>query len=162
MTSPVRNETSASGSGVAGSNQPVARFGRDSERRNAPPPSGRRASPSPSSPLSTQERHWGACTAHTEISFLLLLFGHINTSNVHVIFFVRRQAMRVRLPPPAPSDATGVRGPDRTSFINAAAVRSSTGFCSFSPAPVGIQAGQAISPSGRRGLGNPPPNPLGG
>lgn len=36
MTSPIRNETSASGSGVAGWNEPVARFGRDSERRNAP------------------------------------------------------------------------------------------------------------------------------
>ena len=69
---------------------------------------------------------------------------------------------RVRLPPPAPSDATGVRGPDRTSFINAVAVRSSTGFCSFSPAPVGIQAGQAISPSGRRGLGSRAVQPPGG
>ena len=108
--------------------------------------------PAPS-PLSTQERRRGACTAHTEISFLLL-FGHINTSIVHVIFSVCRQAMRVRLPPPAPPGATGARGPDRTSFIYAAAVRSGTGFCSFSPAPVGIQAGQAISPSGRRGLGS--------
>lgn len=162
MTSPIRNETSASGSGVAGSNQPVARFGRDSERRNAPPPSGRRASPQPVLPTLYAGAPSGRLHgAHRNLLSAALL-GHINTSNVHVTFSVRRQAMRVRLPPPAPSDATGVRGPDRTSFINAAAVRSSTGFCSFSPAPVGIQAGQAISPSGRRGLGSPPPNPLGG
>lgn len=92
-----RNETSASGSGVAGSNQPVARFGRDSERRNAPPHRGGGHPPSPSSPLSMRERRRGARPAHSITPFCCCLFAYL----FHRASCVPSR-QRVQVPPSAP------------------------------------------------------------